>query len=152
MKKAIQVTKQSISLDPVQGITYLFFGQISYYTNQLDEAIVSFKKVLELNPQFPRTHLQLGEVYLLQGKPEMTLTEMQLETEAVFKDFGMPLAYFALKRRKEADEALKDYVTNYQNNWAYQIARIYAFREERDKAFEWLEKALCKKRQQAYLG
>ncbi len=137
--------EQSIDLDPVQAITYLFFGQTFYYTNQFEEAIQSFKTGLELNPLFPRMHLLLGEIYLLQGKPEMTLAEMQQETEPVFKDFGMPLVYFALKRTKEANEALENYVTNYQDSWAYQIARIYAFREERDKAFEWLEKAYARK-------
>ena len=51
------------------------------------------------------------------------------------------LAYHALGRRKEADEALTNYIANYQNDWAYFIAEIYAFRGEKNKAFEWLEKA-----------
>jgi TolB-like protein/Tfp pilus assembly protein PilF len=146
-EEAIRMTNQSITLDPVQPLFYLFQGQNFYYANHFGDAIASFKKALELNPQLPRTHLLLGEIYLLQGKPEMTLAEMQQETEGVFKDFGMPLAYFALKRRKEADEALNNYVTNYQNDWPYQIARVYAFRGETDKAFEWLEKAYTRKEQ-----
>ena len=79
--EAIRLTKQSIALDPVKGIAYFNFGQLLYYANHLEEAIVSYKKVLELNPQFPRAHIFLGKVYLLQGKPEMALAEMQLETE-----------------------------------------------------------------------
>ena len=52
-----------------------------YYANRLEEAIVSYKKVLELNPQFPRAHIFLGMVYLLQGKPELALAEMPQQLE-----------------------------------------------------------------------
>ena len=72
--EAIRLTKQSITLDPVQAITYFNFGQLLYHANHLEEAIVSYKKVLELNPQFPRAHIFLGKVYLLQGKPEWALS------------------------------------------------------------------------------
>jgi hypothetical protein len=44
-------------------------------------------------------------------------------------------------KKKEADAALADYIENFQNDAAYQIAEIYAFRNETDKAFEWLERA-----------
>jgi tetratricopeptide (TPR) repeat protein len=135
------LTKQSITLDPVKAITYYNFGQVLYYTNHFEEAIVSFKKVLELNPQFSDIHNYLGNIYLLQGKPEMALAEMQQVTEKAPKDYGMALAYHALGRRKEADEALTNYIVNYQNDWEYLIAKIFAFRREKDKAFEWLEKA-----------
>jgi TolB-like protein/class 3 adenylate cyclase/lipoprotein NlpI len=139
--EAIRLTKESITLDPVKPITYYNLGQLLYYTNHLEEAIVSFKKVLELNPQFTAIHIFLGYIYLLQGKPEMALAEMQQETVKVLKDFGMALTYHALGRRKEADEALTNYIVNYQTDWEYQIAKIFAFRGEKDKAFEWLEKA-----------
>jgi hypothetical protein len=80
-------------------------------------------------------------VYLFQGKPEMALAEMVQETEKDFKDFGMALAYHALGRRKEADEALTNYIANYQNGRAFQIAEIYAFRGQKDESFEWIGKA-----------
>lgn len=100
---------------------------------------------MELNLQFPRIHLALGEVYLFQGKPEMALAEMLQETERDIKDFGIAIAYHALGRRKEADEALTNYIGNYQNERAYLIARIYAFRGQKDKSFEWIEKAYIRK-------
>lgn len=139
--ESIRVTKQSITLDPVKPITYLNLGQALFHANRLDEAIASFKQVLELNPQFFRAHRYLGEVYLTQGKPEIALTEIQQETEKVFKDFGIALVYHALGRRKEAEEALIYFTANYKNDWAYQVAEIHAFRGEKNKAFEWLEKA-----------
>ncbi len=142
---AIRLTKQSLTLDPVKAITYFNFGTLLHYANRLEEAIVSYKKVMELNLQFPRIHLALGEVYLFQGKPEMALAEMLQETERDIKEFGIAVAYHALGRRKEADEALTNYIANYQNERAYLIARIYAFRGQKDKSFEWIEKAYIRK-------
>ncbi|MFI5152289.1 MAG: tetratricopeptide repeat protein [Chitinophagales bacterium] len=144
-EEGIRLTKQAITLDPVKAVAYYNYGQLLYYANNYEEAIISYKKALEINPQFPRVHIYLGEVYLLQGKPEMALAEMKQETEKVLYELGMALAYHALGRTKEADEALTNYVFNYQNDWAYIIAEIYAFRGEKDKAFQWLEKAYKKK-------
>jgi tetratricopeptide (TPR) repeat protein len=51
------------------------------------------------------------------------------------------MTYFALGQMKEADAELNKYVEKYQENSAYQIAEIYAYRGDRDKAFEWLDRA-----------
>ncbi len=139
--EAIQLTKQSIALDPIKGITYSNFGLLLYYANHLEEAIASYKKVLELNPQFPRAHVFFGKVYLLQGKPELALEEMSQEADETWKIFGLILTYQALGRKKEADKLLSDYIIKFQKDEAYLLAEIYAFRGEKDRAFEWLEKS-----------
>jgi tetratricopeptide (TPR) repeat protein len=66
---------------------------------------------------------------------------MEREVEPAFKIQGLALAYYALDKKKEADAALADYIATFHADGAYQIAEIYAFRGERDKAFEWLERA-----------
>ena len=140
-EEAIRLSKQSIVLDPIKGIAYFNFGQLLYYANHLEEAIVSYKKVLELNPQFPRTHIFLGEVYLLQGKPEIALAEMPQETDEAWRNFGLILTYQALGRKNEVDKLLSDYIARFSKDNMFQIAEIYAFRGEKDNAFEYLEKA-----------
>jgi TolB-like protein/class 3 adenylate cyclase/Tfp pilus assembly protein PilF len=143
--EAIQLTKKALRLDPLKPIFYSDLGAYFTYTNRYREAIVSYKKVLELNPQFQRAHMYLGRIYLLQGKPGLALNEMKLENMEVFKSFGLALAYYALGMTKEADIALMNFIDTYQNNWAYLIAEIYAFRGEKNKAFEWLDKAYIRK-------
>ena len=41
----------------------------------------------------------------------------------------------------EADAALADLINNNADGAAYQIAEVYAYRGEKDQAFEWLERA-----------
>ena len=51
------------------------------------------------------------------------------------------MAYHALGRREDSDNALKKLIATHQNDCANQIAEVYAFRGETDKAFQWLERA-----------
>jgi hypothetical protein len=43
------------------------------------------------------------------------------------------------------EAALAEYVAKYHAEWAYQIAELYAFRGEIDRAFEWLERAYAQR-------
>jgi hypothetical protein len=46
-----------------------------------------------------------------------------------------------LGRRKESDASLAELLAKYSKNGPYQIAAVYAFRGEKDRAFEWLDRA-----------
>ena len=138
---AIRLMKECIEIDPLKPLYFLNLGNILTHAGRLDESIAYFKKTLELNPQFQRAHLYLGRSYLLMGKPEMALKEMQKENFEVFRIFGMAIAYYAANRHKEADEALRDFSDRFQNEWSYLLAELYAFRGEKDKAFIWLNNA-----------
>jgi len=51
------------------------------------------------------------------------------------------IAYHALGREKESEDALQNLIAKDQTHAAYEIAGVYAFRNQRDKAFEWLDRA-----------
>ena len=143
--EAIQLTKQSLAHDPILPVTYFYYGYVLYCDKQYDKAIEAYKTLIELNPQFPRAHYLLSKVYLSQGKPELALIEMPQETETVSKILGLALTYHALGRKKEADETMNDFLLQYQHDWPYQVAELYAFRGEINNAFAWLEKVYVKK-------
>ena len=67
--------------------------------------------------------------------------EMENETGEWEKLTGELLAYYALGRREESEGALKKLIATYQKECAFQIAEVYAYRGENDKAFEWLDRA-----------
>ena len=144
-KEAIRDMKKCIELDPLKPLYHLNLGNILTHAGRPDEAIAYFKKTLEINSQFQRAHLYLGRNYLLSGKTEMALKEMQQENMEVFRVFGVALAYHALGLRKEAEEALKNFTDKFKNEWNYLLAELYAYRGEKDNAFMWLENAYNKK-------
>lgn len=143
--EAMQLTKKSLTFDPIKPSTYFNLGQLLYHTNHLGDAIVNYKKVLELNPEFPRAHVFLGKVYLLQGYPELALTEMTQETDEAWRIFGLTLAYDALGRKKEADKLNNEFMIKFPKDQMYQVAEVYAVRGDKDKAFEYLEKSYLAK-------
>lgn len=51
-------------------------------------------------------------------------------------DFGRELLH-----PLTADAALDEFIEKYHPGWDYQVALIYAFRDEVDPAFDWLDKA-----------
>lgn len=144
-KEAAKFYKQAIDLDPLKPIYYLGMGNNQTAVGQFNDAILSFKKALDIDPRFQRAHLYQGINYLLLGKTELALKEIQQENHELFKTFGLALAYHALGRKLEADETLKDFRDKYQNNWSYLLAQLHAFRGEKDQAFAWLETAYNKK-------
>jgi predicted Zn-dependent protease len=62
-----------------------------------------------------------------------------------WKLFGEALTYHTLGRCNDADGALRKLIATRQQDRAFQIAEVYAFRGESDKAWEWLNRA-CRQR------
>ena len=48
---------------------------------------------------------------------------------------------FAAGRKAESDAQLAEAIRQNGNDWAVGIARVYAFRGEKDRALEWLDRA-----------
>jgi serine/threonine protein kinase len=139
--EAIALLKKAIDLEPITVTGYTNLGHCLMYTNRLEEAVVAYENAIELNPQYPAAHTFLGLVYLLQGKTDRAIYEIEQESDEGWRIYGLALAYYGVGLKKDADTTLTYLITNYQYESAFQIAEVYAFRNEIDLAFEWLEKA-----------
>ena len=51
------------------------------------------------------------------------------------------MVHHAMGNSEASDEALEALIEKYQNGWAFQIAIAYAFRNQPDEAFYWLEES-----------
>jgi serine/threonine protein kinase/Tfp pilus assembly protein PilF len=143
--ESIRIGQRAIELDPLRPATYSNQGLTLLKAEKYKEAETSFLKTLELAPQYLGAHNKLGVIYLLQGQFEKALTEFQKESNPVFKQQGLAMYYHAIGNKKESDSHLNKFIEESKNDAAFQIAEVYAYRGETDKAFEWLEYA-CKVR------
>ena len=141
LDEAIELIRHVIEINPVSLDGYFSLGFYTWYAGKYDESIAALRKCLELNPQYPEAHLQIALDYLYKGKTDSALAEIKLEAEPAWKVIGLPIVYYALGRKKESDTKLAEFIKGYQDVGAYQAAEIYAFRNEKDKAFEWLDRA-----------
>jgi hypothetical protein len=66
---------------------------------------------------------------------------MNKEKDPGYRLCGLALAYTALGQKKESDANLAELIAKFQQDSPYQVAEVYAFRGETDRAFDWLERA-----------
>jgi tetratricopeptide (TPR) repeat protein len=141
LQEAIAIQKRAISVDPLRAKSYTTLGYQLYFVGQYEPADAALRKALELNPQKEQDHVTRGEIQLALGRPERALAEIEQEPSVYWRLFGEALACHALGRPHDSDAALKKLITTGEKEWACQIAQVYAYRGESDKAFEWLDRA-----------
>jgi tetratricopeptide (TPR) repeat protein len=80
---------------------------------------------------------------MLKGDATAALAEIEQEKIESWRMIGLPMAYCALGRKADADAALNALIAKYEKDAPYNIAYVYAFCGDADKAFEWLDKAVA---------
>jgi hypothetical protein len=68
------------------------------------------------------------------------LREIERVHNATYRAHLYALTYYALGREKDSDAALSE-LMKYHASSASEIVAVYAFRNQPDKAFEWLDRA-----------
>ena len=143
--EALQLIRRAVDLDPLNAESWEFLAETEFFMGQLDEAAADCKKALELNPDVVAAHIVLSQIYVMQGRPQDALPEIELVRYDPVRAFLYPIAYYALGREKESDAALSELIAKYHASGAYQIAEVYAFRNQSDEAFEWLDRAYAQR-------
>ena len=139
--RAIEIYRKAVELDPVnaQSRSFLAFGLAN--SKRFAEARAEYARVVELNSSAPWAHAGLGLSYLLQNKFEEAATEAQADAGEWARLLIVSCARWAQKRVQESDAALNELIKNEAELAAYQIAEANAYRGDKDKGFEWLERA-----------
>lgn len=148
-KESIVVMKRALELDPLSLITNKSLGARYFWAGQYDKAIEQLQKTIELDPNYPDAHDLLADVYARKGmykeatdeeKKSLNLagdTEGASTLEEDYKKYGYQQAkHLQLQSYLEyLNEAAKEQYVSPLN-----FAQTYALLNEKDKAFEWLEK------------
>ncbi len=140
--EGLQLALAALTRDPLDPLSYFTLGDLRYRRGQLKEAEAATRKAVELSSTGSTSaHYQLGIVLLAEDRPEPALAEFGRESDAGSRQVGMALALDRLGRRGESDAALAVAEARFAGQAAYAIARNYADRNDRDRAFAWLERA-----------
>jgi tetratricopeptide (TPR) repeat protein len=117
-------------------------GLYQRMAGRLDAAIASYRTGLSLAPGRGNAHANLGIAMMLKGDAPGALAEIEQETNENWKMISLPMAYHALGRKADSDAALAALIAKWEKQSPENIAYVYAYRAEADKAFEWLDKAV----------
>jgi TolB-like protein/tetratricopeptide (TPR) repeat protein len=139
--EAIKLYERAILNDPLSMAVHSALGLVYTKVHRYDEAIETFNKQAELNPKHHWTYFNLGKAYLLKGDAEQALLEIKKNPENVSRIAGLVMAYSSLGRETEAETELQRLVFDHGEKNPVSVAEAYSWRGQKDKAFEWLEKA-----------
>ena len=142
LDEALALEEAVVRRDPINLTRLYSFGVYQRYAARYDASIASFKTALSLSPTLGDAHCQLGIALMLKGETGAALAEIKEEQSEESRLIGLPMAYCALGRKADADAALNAVIAKYEKEAPSNIAYVYAFCGNADKAFEWLDKAV----------
>src|SRR6184192_1457323 len=139
--ESLEFNRRAVALDPVNAQAREFLASGLSATGKQEEARAEYARAIELNPSAPNSYAGVGLTYLLEGKFEEAAVAAQKDAADWARLLIVSCARWAQRRVPESDAALEELIAIASETGAYQIAEIYGYRNDKDKAFEWLERA-----------
>jgi len=133
--------ERAVTLDPLLASAWSSLAFVALAEGRLEPARAAALRSLELQPKQDIGPAYLSSIELTAGRPEAALAAARLADDEVFKAQYEAMALHSLGRPAEAARALEALIAAHAHDGAYNIGVVYAWRGERDRAFEWLERA-----------
>ena len=130
--------QKAIVLNPLSFPTINALSNVLLSMSRYEEAIHILKNAVELNPTIANTNLAFA--YLVSHNPQQTRKQLELLPSGFPKTYYSAIANYELGQKNELNEVLNKSLID-SATVSIRIAQIYAFMNQKDKAFEWLEKA-----------
>jgi TolB-like protein/DNA-binding winged helix-turn-helix (wHTH) protein/lipoprotein NlpI len=141
LDQAIKLREQLVALDPLRADSFIDRAFLLYLAGRYQEALADLQKALDLNPHAAFANFTLGLISIAEGMPQQALAAAEKEQSDWAKLTLQASADHALGRERDSNAALTQLVAKHAAGAAFQVAEVYAFRGESDKAFQWLERA-----------
>jgi serine/threonine-protein kinase len=149
--EAIEETRRMQELDKTSLIISSHFGLMYFFAGRFDDSVAACRKTIELDPNFYVARRYLGLAYAQKGMYKESLEQYE---KALGLSKNSPLmkveraSVLALSGDEDkAQSELKELQEIAKGRYisAYHIATIYVALKDRDRAFEWLEKAFTER-------
>ena len=141
LPEAIAAAKKATELDPLSAAAWLMLSESLCENRQFAAAHEALRRALEIQPESPMLLASLGSLQLDEGNATEELATFRQVSDEEVRLWGVSRAEHTLGNAKESQQALDQFIANGGQAKAYDIAELYAWRGEKDKAFEWLDRA-----------
>jgi tetratricopeptide (TPR) repeat protein len=139
--QAIELTRQALSTEPLRANVYYWLANYYLGINRLDEAEQASRRAIELQPAAQSFYVQLSIIEIKRGHAQPALAAAQQEPPGTWKDVALALAQQIGSDRSAADAALRMLIDKNASLAPYQIAQVYALRNDANETFAWLDRA-----------
>jgi TolB-like protein/Tfp pilus assembly protein PilF len=157
LEAGLAESKTALDLDPVSPYMAQGLARTLFHMHRFDDSIREYRKALALEPSFGRTRQGLGRADLFKGNYAEGLRETQEAIQIMGDDSVMlsqlGYAYAVSGNTAEARRILNGFLDKFNHGGfsARAIAEVYIGLKDRDRAFEWLRKAVDQKEVNLYL-
>ncbi len=134
-------------LDPLSLAINTGIGHVLYLSRQYDRAIEQYRKAVRMDPTFVQARLWFGRPYLQKGMYKEAIEELQ-EAVKLSSESNMSLAvlghaYASAANTRDALKIMEKLLARSKEHYvpAYWVALVYIGLGNKDKAFDWLERA-----------
>jgi serine/threonine protein kinase/Tfp pilus assembly protein PilF len=141
INQAIAAMNKAIELDPLNGFAWANEGLFLTDIHDYAAARRALDRALAISPSADAFHFALGQLDMLEGRLDDAQAEFQKLGQEGNRQMGEAMIEHARKNEKQSQQALTELISGHANDMAYQVGNVYAWRGEKDKAFEWLERA-----------
>jgi len=140
-EEAIDLQRQALRQTPLATPARHNLAILLYLAGRYDEARAELAQLDAISRAGDPPEVVIGQSLLLTGNHAGALEFAGALPAGVTRAQLEALAYFALGRRTEADEALRQLVAQAMPALSYRVAEVYAFRGDNDAAFHWLQRS-----------
>jgi TolB-like protein/DNA-binding winged helix-turn-helix (wHTH) protein/Tfp pilus assembly protein PilF len=147
LPEAIVEIARARQLDPLSLAIGANYGFILARAGEYDKAIEESQKTLELDANFALAHYRLGQIYVLRGDYAQAIPALK---QAVVLSKGSPrasaelgLAYALAGNISDAQQTVEFLQHQSRERYVspFNLALIYAGLGQKERAFEWLQRA-----------
>jgi TolB-like protein len=140
LEEAAAAYRKAIEHDPLDDVPWANLAIALTSLGNSAAAYDALRHALAIRPS-PGTEANLASLELIDHKAAESLATSQAIASDGFRNAGVAMAAHTLGDAKASQQALDQLIATDAEDSAYQIAEVYAWRGEKDKAFEWLERA-----------
>jgi len=139
--QAVAHARKASTLDPLNQRALETLTARLEVAGLLQEALETEQHMFALNPDYAGVHTTLSWILLRQGKAEQALAEAEKETDDFWGTLLKQLSLYSLGRHAEANAQQAALIEKFHSHGAYQIAETFAWQNNPDESFKWLDKA-----------
>jgi TolB-like protein/predicted Zn-dependent protease len=141
LAESLKAARRAVDLDPLNAEAWVRLSSVLVGLNDLAGVRTAVAKAEAINGKNNPADYYAVLAELLAKEPAAALEVARRSDLAWVRLTGVAMAQHSLGRAAESQAALDELISGHQREAAYQVAEVYAWRGEQDRALAWLDRA-----------
>lgn len=138
LEEAIDAQRRALANDPLSAANRHNLAVWLYLAGRIDESRETLLELQEIDPAAVNRGGLLSQLLVLERRFEPALAVARQASEDSERLHSLALAYAGLGRTAQADATLTALIQSPRAPDPIRVAEVYAYRGQRDSAFQWL--------------